>query len=109
MELVDNQFYTANIWLKNTIQTDYPDAIYRLYELMSKPDVGDIVICSKKGYDLAANYELFVGNYKGGHGGLHSDLLKVPYVLYFPNQVPQQLEFARSEAVGMLIKQYLSF
>jgi len=35
IELVDNQFYTADKWLKNTIQTDYPDAIYRLYELMS--------------------------------------------------------------------------
>jgi len=108
IELVDNQFYTADKWLKNTIQTDYPDAIYRLYELMSKPAVGDVLICSKKGYDLAANYELFVKNYKGGHGGLHSDLLKVPYILYLPNQQPEQLEFARSEEVGMLIKRYLS-
>ena len=109
LELVDNQFYTANKWLEYTINTDYPDAIYRLYELMVKPAVGDVLICSKKGYDLAANYELFVKNYKGGHGGLHSDLLKVPYILYFPNQVPKQLDFARSEAVGMLIKRYLSY
>ena len=76
---------------------------------MSKSDVGDLLICSKKGYDLAADYELFVGNYKGGHGGLHKDLLQVPYILHLPNQTPTQLDFARSEEVGQLIKQYLSF
>jgi len=106
-KLLDNQFHSADTWLAHTIQTDYPDAIYRLYELMSKPDVGDLLICSKKGYDLAANYELFVGNYKGGHGGLHKDLLKVPYILYLPNQASKQLEFARSEEVGEMIMAYL--
>lgn len=108
-KLIDTQFHSANTWLKHTIQTNYPDAIYRLYELMSKLDVGDVLICSKKGYDLAANYELFVGNYKGGHGGLHKDLLQVPYILYLPNQAPIQLNFARSEDIGKQIKQYLSF
>ena len=106
-KLIDNQFHAANIWLAHTVQTDYPDAIYRLYELMSKPDVGDILICSKKGYDLAADYELFVGNYKGGHGGLHKDLLKVPYILYLPNKASKKLEFARSEEVGRMIMEYL--
>ena len=108
-KLIGPQFHSADTWLKHTIQTNYPDAIYRLYELMSKSDVGDLLICSKKGYDLAADYELFVGNYKGGHGGLHKDLLQVPYILHLPNQTPTQLDFARSEEVGQLIKQYLSF
>ncbi len=107
LKLLTSEFYTANTWLTHTIQTDYPDAIYRLYELMSKPNVGDLLICSKKGYDLAADYELFVGNYKGGHGGLHKDLLKVPYILYLPNQASKQLEFLRSEEVGGMIMKYL--
>lgn len=106
-KLMDTQFHSADTWLAHTVQTDYPDAIYRLYELMSKPGVGDLLICSKKGYDLAADYELFVGNYKGGHGGLHKDLLKVPYILYLPNQAPKQLNYARSEEVGGMIMEYL--
>lgn len=106
-QLIDQSFHSADTWLKYTIQTNYPDAIYRLYELMSKPNVGDLLICSKKGYDLAANYELFVGNYKGGHGGLHKDLLKVPYIFYLPNQAPKIVDFARSEEVGSMIMKYL--
>ena len=107
IKLMDDNYYTANDWLSHTLNTDYPDAIYRLYQLMSKSEVGDIIICSEKGYDLAADYELFVGNYKGGHGGLHKDLLNVPYILYFPNKVANKVKFARSETVGKLIKEYL--
>ncbi|MFK7980545.1 MAG: alkaline phosphatase family protein [Saprospiraceae bacterium] len=66
IKLLNDKFHTASTWPAHTIETDYPDAIYRLYELMSKPEVGDLLICSKKGYDLAADYELFVGNYKVG-------------------------------------------
>jgi len=109
VKLIDNQYHTNNEWLAHTIETSYPDAIYRLFELMSKPDVGDLLICSKKGYDLAKDYELFVGNYKGGHGGLHKDLLQVPYILYMPNQAPKTVGFARSEKVGQLIIEYLGF
>jgi len=106
-KLINQQFHSADNWLAHTIETNYPDAIYRLYELMSKPDVGDVLICSKKGYDLAADYELFVGNYKGGHGGLHKDLLQVPYILHLPNQAPKMVDFARSEEVGAMIMAYL--
>ena len=106
-KLMDNQYYSNQNWLKHTTQTDYPDAIYRLYQLMSKPAVGDILICSKKGYDLAKDYELFVGNYKGGHGGLHRDLLNVPYVLFLPTQSPHKVEYARAEDIGKMIKNYL--
>ncbi len=53
------------------------------------------------GYDLAADYELIVGNYRGGHGGLRADQLRVPYVLSGPG-VPtgQRLATARAEDVG---------
>lgn len=108
-KLIDNQFYTKNDWLTHTIKTDYPDAVYRLFELMSKSEVGDLLICSKKGYDLAKDYELFVGNYKGGHGGLHKDLLQVPYILYLPNQSPKKIAFARAEEIGQFIMEYLGF
>ncbi|MEM1121155.1 MAG: alkaline phosphatase family protein, partial [Bacteroidota bacterium] len=108
-EMVNDQFYTANEWLKNTVHTEYPDAIYRLYQLMTQKAVGDLLICSKKGYDLAKDYELFVGSYKGGHGGLHRDLLRVPYILWLPDRMPRTIEFARAEDVGQLIKKHLFF
>ena len=56
------------------------------------------------GYDLAADYEMVVGNYRGGHGGLRADQLRVPYILSGPG-VPagQRLATARAEDIGATV------
>lgn len=105
--ILNNKFHTADEWLKASLETDYPDAIYRLYQLVMAENMGDMVIVSQKGYDLAANYEMFVGNYRGGHGGLRSELLDVPYILYNPHAKPQRLPYLRAEDVGLYIANYL--
>jgi hypothetical protein len=88
-------------WLRATHALGFPDAVVRLHRLMTAPGVGDLVITAAPGYDLAADYELVVGNYRGGHGGLRADQLRVPYILAGPG-VPsgQRVATARAEDVG---------
>jgi predicted AlkP superfamily pyrophosphatase or phosphodiesterase len=105
---VGKGYFTADEWLKMSLETEYPDAIYRLYQLMMAENVGDLLVTSKKGYDLAADYELFVGNYKGGHGGLRGELLDVPYILYKPNSATHRVPYMRAEDAGKAIIDYLS-
>lgn len=106
-KLMDDQFHSAKMWLEASIQTNYPDALHRLYSLVSKPDMGDILICTLENYDLAKDYEMLIGNYKGGHGGIRAEMLNVPYVLYAPGQNSQVVPFSRSEDVGATVLEYL--
>ncbi|MFT6337070.1 MAG: hypothetical protein ACI86M_001652 [Saprospiraceae bacterium] len=108
IELIDT-FLTANQWLEKTINTDYPDAVYRLYSVMDMPNVGDFVLTSKEGYDFAKDYEIIVGNYKGGHGGIKANQLRVPYILSVPNQDSRKIDHLRSEDVGKMIGDWLGF
>lgn len=89
-------------WLRATHALGFPDAVVRLHRLMTAPGVGDLVVTAAPGYDLAADYELVVGNYRGGHGGLRADQLRVPYVLAGPG-VPAGLRLAtaRAEDIGV--------
>ncbi|MFT7034545.1 MAG: putative AlkP superfamily pyrophosphatase or phosphodiesterase [Cyclobacteriaceae bacterium] len=105
--LMDDQFHSANMWLEASFKTNYPDALHRLFSLVSKPDMGDILICTLENYDLAKDYEMLIGNYRGGHGGIRAEMLNVPYVLYTPGQNSQDIPFARSEDVGATILEYL--
>ncbi len=108
IDLLDT-FLTADQWIEKTINTDYPDAVYRLYSLMDMPNVGDFVLTSKEGYDFAKDYEVIVGNYKGGHGGIKANQLRVPYILSIPNQKSRKIDFLRSEDVGKMIGDWLGF
>ncbi|MFT4534690.1 MAG: hypothetical protein ACJA1A_003080 [Saprospiraceae bacterium] len=102
-------FMNADQWLEKTINTDYPDAVYRLYSVMDLPIVGDFVLTSKEGYDFAKDYEVIVGNYKGGHGGVKANQLRVPYILSIPNQESKKIDHLRSEDVGKIIGDWLGF
>jgi len=106
--LIDT-FMSADQWLEKTINTDYPDAIYRLYSVMEMPNVGDFFLTSKEGYDFAKDYEVIVGNYKGGHGGIKANQLRVPYILSIPNQQSKKIDQLRSEDVGKIIGDWLGF
>ena len=91
---------TAEQWLLSTHDTDYPDAVYRIAALMAEEDTGDLVVTAREGWDFGAGYELVVGNYHGGHGGLRADQLRVPYVLAGPGVAHTRLPTARAEDVG---------
>jgi hypothetical protein len=100
--------YSAAQILEKTYLTEYPYAPMRLFNLLTRPDGPDLVMTSLPGYDLADDYEIFVSDYKGGHGGIRSELLRVPYILYIPDQVGAEQATILSEDVGKIILEYLS-
>lgn len=79
--------FSPDDWLLVTHETSYPYAPVRVWKLLytktarylslpkyfDSQSVGDLVVTAKPGYDLAKEYEIMVGNYKGGHGGLTKD------------------------------------
>ena len=76
---------------------------------MESPNIGDLVITSQEGYDLAKDFEMFVNDYKGGHGGLRADQIRVPYIIYANSLPNDTLNYARSEDIGIMIKKWLGF
>lgn len=94
---------TSDQLLKLTYASKYPDAIVKIHGLMSHNESPDIVMCSKKGYDFGKDYEIFVSNYKGGHGGLHREMMTVPMILVGPKVKREVLPYLRSEDMGKLL------
>jgi hypothetical protein len=102
--LADGVSRTAAEWLHATHGADFPDAPHRLSALMANVDAGDLVVTSAPGYDLGAEYEAVVGNYRGGHGGLRADQLRVPFVLSGEGVARGvHLPAARAEDVGVTL------
>ncbi len=107
--LADGEPHSPNAWLSATLPTRFPDAIYRVFELVSAPDVGDLVVTAAPGWDFGDDYELFVHDYRGGHGGLRDDQMRVPYVLSGPGlRQGVRLRTARAEDIGRTLFELLS-
>ncbi len=106
-EMINNGFFTSEEWLKASLYSEYPDAIYRFYELVSQKKSGDLVITATEGFDLASNYEAVVSNYKGGHGSGTKKVIAVPYIYYQPGQQARKISYMRAEDLGKLIRNYL--
>ncbi|MBK8698659.1 MAG: alkaline phosphatase family protein [Saprospiraceae bacterium] len=105
--LMDGKYHTDSIWLAASATATSPDALNRLFNLMSKEKSGDILITALPGFDLASNYEVIVKNYKGGHGGLDRAIMIVPYMVYFPGRQPDSVPYMRSETLGKMILDYV--
>jgi len=106
---ISDTLLTKDQWLDLTNSSSYPDAPYRLFSLMQSPNIADLVITSSAGYDLAKDYEVIVDSFKGGHGGLHEDQLRVPYLLYTAEGAKKHINAARAEDVGKEIIRWLGF
>ena len=105
LELIDGEPRTGREWLEATYFSDYPDAVVQVARVATAPGAGELTVTCEKGYDLAADYELFIRNYKGGHGGLRGDQLRVPFILAGPEiRSGVRLETARSEDVGATLR-----
>lgn len=106
--LADGRFHTPAEWLEATALTRFPYAVVRLYDLASHPSAGDLVVTALPGFDLADDFELIVGDYRGGHGGLRADQLRVPYILAGPGVRPgARLRTARAEDIGATLHRLL--
>lgn len=107
--LIDGHPHPGDTWLAASARTSFPDALVRVHALLSQPGCGDMVVLAKAGYDLAADYERFVSNYRGGHGGLRAEELRVPYLLAGPGIARGvTVEVARAEDVGATLAALLS-
>ncbi|RFZ90381.1 DUF1501 domain-containing protein [Mucilaginibacter conchicola] len=64
--------------LAKTFETDYPDAVFQIYQLFRSRRAGDIVISAALGYDLRDFWEY--PEHKGSHGSLHRHHIHVPLI-----------------------------
>lgn len=64
--------------LAATFDTDYPDAIFQIYQLFRSRRAGDIVVSAKVGYDLRDFWEY--PEHLGSHGSLHKHHIHVPLI-----------------------------
>ncbi len=103
--LMDGQTHSAKQWLDASLPGKFPDALHRLATLFADVNTGDVVVTSIPGYDLVADYEMVVGAYRGGHGGLRADQLRVPWVLAGSGVRKRgHVEAARAEDVGVTLR-----
>ncbi len=64
--------------LAKTFETDYPDAVFQIYQLFRSRRAGDIVVSATVGYDLRDFWEY--PEHKGSHGSLHRHHIHVPLI-----------------------------
>ena len=65
--------------LDNTYDTEYPDAILQIIQLLESPRTGDLVLSANHGYDLRARHEK--PEHCSSHGALFRDHMIVPLVI----------------------------
>ena len=106
-QLSFDKFQHMDLVLEMSANTEYPGALERIINILDKENSPDLVLLSSKDYDLAEDYEPFVKNYKGGHGGIHKDCLSVPFILYGQDMKTSQVSIMRSEDFGKMIFRYL--
>lgn len=72
--------------LAQTVNTDYPDALWQLAHLFQSSRTGDVVLSAAPGYDLRLEHE--IPEHKGSHGSLHREHMAVPIAVNTP--IPQK-------------------
>lgn len=105
--LLGLNMYPAETWMRASIDSEFPHGVVRIARLMLHPGAGDLVVTSAKLYDLAPDFELFVGEYKGGHGGLRKDQILAPFIISGPGVHPQRVPIATAEDVGATLHDLL--
>lgn len=64
--------------LKDTWDTDHPDAPFQIAHLLTSPRAGDLIISAIPGFDLRLRYES--PEHFASHGSLHASHMRVPIV-----------------------------
>lgn len=75
-------FSSSTPTLLQTIDTDYPDALWQIASIFKSPRTGDVVLSAAPGYDLRLKHE--VPEHRGSHGSLHREHMLVPVVTNAP-------------------------
>ena len=74
-----NEMLSFEEILRETQNSDYPDAIAQIVQLFKSPRCGDIVISAETGYDLRKDYEY--PEHKSSHGSLKREHMVVPLII----------------------------
>ncbi len=85
-----------------TFDTEYPDALWQVHQLMQSHRAGDLVISASTGYDLRDFWE--IPEHKGSHGSLHWEHMHVPLLT---NQKDHISTPQRTTAVHGVIKNWI--
>ncbi len=93
----------AEDWLLKTYQSDYPDAVIQILQLIRSPRSGDVMLSAAPGYDLRLRYE--VPEHHGSHGGLHRDHMMIPII----SNVPFSGETCRSVDVFPTLLEWMGY
>jgi len=65
--------------LTHSFNTEYPDALLQIIQLLESPRTGDLVLSANPGYDLRAKHEN--PEHCSSHGALFRDHMIVPFAL----------------------------
>jgi hypothetical protein len=88
-------------WLRLTYLEPYPYAVPLIGRLLTAHPDADLVVTARPGYDHGLDFEILVGNYRGGHGGLEAAQLVVPFILAGPGvRSGETIPYARPEDIG---------
>lgn len=103
------QYHSAATWLNRTAECEFPYGVVRLYQLMSTPQGSDVVLTALAGYDFGKDFEKYIGNFRGGHGGARADQISVPYIFAGPGvRAGVRRTTARAEDVGATLMHLLT-
>ena len=65
--------------LAHSFNTEYPDALLQIIQLLESPRTGDLILSAGPGYDLRAKHEN--PEHRSSHGALFRDHMLVPLVM----------------------------
>ena len=91
-EMVNYKYYNSEKWLEATCTLNYPDAPVQIVQLFESPRVGDIVLSSTIGWDLAFERP----EHHGTHGGLERAEMVVPLLIAGPGIPHKTIKCART-------------
>ena len=63
-------------WLELTWDTEYPDALTQVLQILESPRSGHLIVTARPGFDLRARFEK--PRHAGSHGSLHRDHMMTP-------------------------------
>ena len=85
-----------------SIDSDYPDSLFQICQLMKSKRAGDILVCAADGHDLRDFWEY--PEHKGSHGSLHKDHMLMPILTNQKDLIPHPV---RSNRIHQVIKEWL--
>lgn len=85
-EMTTGDFYNGDRWATATRDSEFPDGVVQIVQLLDGPNSGDIIV------DAAPGYEPWEQMQEGLHGALRREHLVVPLLIYGPKLDAEKAE-----------------